>query len=252
MLLTLGCWPAVLWSRVPLERCLQPQEQTLTFKVMHCRLFGAVVHLAWCETAMRRRAKPRGFCACPKYANTAVPVQLPPALAPALAQASVSALQRDAAAGDRDEDEDDGRGGERATYGVVTAAARTSNSTVAVMCGLVRCVRVSQRVRSECAQGMGRGSFKCSNVQSMDNLCRAGIDSDSCVHGLDGDVGGGHVEGLEHDLAHLLPVRPGVQGRGARSAGPCDPPGPRAARCRRCGARSDTAGGGVSRGWGGD
>ena len=182
----------LLASRVPLERCLQPQEQTLTFKVMHCRLFGAVVHLAWCETAMRRRAKPRGFCACPKYANTAVPVQLPPALAPALAQASVSALQRDAAAGDRDEDEDDGRGGERATYGVVTAAARTSSSTVAVMCGLVRCVRVSQRVRSECAQGMGRGSFKCSNVQSMDNLCRAGVDSDPCVH----------VCGLQVCLAH--------------------------------------------------
>merc|ERR1719293_512983 len=31
-------------------------------------------------------------------------------------------------------------------------------------------------------------------------------------HGLDGDVHGGHVEGLEHDLGHLLPVGLGVEG----------------------------------------
>merc|ERR1712130_596379 len=31
-------------------------------------------------------------------------------------------------------------------------------------------------------------------------------------HGLDGDVHGGHVEGLEHDLGHLLPVGLGVKG----------------------------------------
>merc|ERR1711863_176205 len=31
-------------------------------------------------------------------------------------------------------------------------------------------------------------------------------------HGLDGDVHGGHVEGLEHDLSHLLPVGLGVEG----------------------------------------
>merc|ERR1711971_801690 len=31
-------------------------------------------------------------------------------------------------------------------------------------------------------------------------------------HGLDGDVHGGHVEGLEHDLCHLLPVGLGVEG----------------------------------------
>merc|ERR1712037_853598 len=31
-------------------------------------------------------------------------------------------------------------------------------------------------------------------------------------HGLDGNVHGGHVEGLEHDLGHLLPVGLGVQG----------------------------------------
>merc|ERR1712130_135677 len=31
-------------------------------------------------------------------------------------------------------------------------------------------------------------------------------------HSLDGDVHGGHVEGLEHDLGHLLPVGPGVEG----------------------------------------
>merc|ERR1719195_712234 len=31
-------------------------------------------------------------------------------------------------------------------------------------------------------------------------------------HGLDGDVHGGGVEGLEHDLGHLLPVGLGVQG----------------------------------------
>ena len=30
--------------------------------------------------------------------------------------------------------------------------------------------------------------------------------------GLDGDVHGGHVEGLEHDLGHLLPVGLGVEG----------------------------------------
>lgn len=32
-------------------------------------------------------------------------------------------------------------------------------------------------------------------------------------HGLDGDVHSGGVEGLEHDLGHLLPVSLGVQGR---------------------------------------
>ena len=32
-------------------------------------------------------------------------------------------------------------------------------------------------------------------------------------HGLDGHVHGGHVEGLEHDLGHLLPVGLGVEGR---------------------------------------
>merc|ERR1719220_2993782 len=31
-------------------------------------------------------------------------------------------------------------------------------------------------------------------------------------HSLDGDVHGGHVEGLEHDLSHLLPVGLGVEG----------------------------------------
>merc|ERR1712130_602869 len=31
-------------------------------------------------------------------------------------------------------------------------------------------------------------------------------------HSLDGDVLGGHVEGLEHDLGHLLPVGLGVEG----------------------------------------
>merc|ERR1740122_227254 len=31
-------------------------------------------------------------------------------------------------------------------------------------------------------------------------------------HSLDGDVHGGHVEGLEHDLGHLLPVGLGVEG----------------------------------------
>merc|ERR1719390_560707 len=31
-------------------------------------------------------------------------------------------------------------------------------------------------------------------------------------HGLDGDVHGGHVEGLEHDLGHLLTVGLGVEG----------------------------------------
>merc|ERR1712242_292018 len=31
-------------------------------------------------------------------------------------------------------------------------------------------------------------------------------------HGLDGDVHGGHVEGLEHDLGHLLTVSLGVEG----------------------------------------
>merc|ERR1719336_1723164 len=31
-------------------------------------------------------------------------------------------------------------------------------------------------------------------------------------YGLDGDVHGGHVEGLEHDLGHLLPVGLGVEG----------------------------------------
>merc|ERR1719190_287302 len=31
-------------------------------------------------------------------------------------------------------------------------------------------------------------------------------------HGLDSDVHGGHVEGLEHDLGHLLPVGLGVKG----------------------------------------
>ena len=31
-------------------------------------------------------------------------------------------------------------------------------------------------------------------------------------HGLDGDVHGGGVEGLEHDLSHLLSVGLGVQG----------------------------------------
>merc|ERR1712015_5328 len=30
--------------------------------------------------------------------------------------------------------------------------------------------------------------------------------------GLDGDVHGGHVEGLEHDLSHLLTVSLGVEG----------------------------------------
>merc|ERR1719443_1617253 len=31
-------------------------------------------------------------------------------------------------------------------------------------------------------------------------------------HSLDGDIHGRHVEGLEHDLGHLLPVGLGVQG----------------------------------------
>merc|ERR1719367_1988558 len=31
-------------------------------------------------------------------------------------------------------------------------------------------------------------------------------------HGLDGDVHSGSVEGLKHDLSHLLPVGLGVQG----------------------------------------
>ncbi|KAE9412064.1 hypothetical protein Angca_000822, partial [Angiostrongylus cantonensis] len=31
-------------------------------------------------------------------------------------------------------------------------------------------------------------------------------------HGLDGDVHGGRVEGLEHDLSHLLAVGLGVEG----------------------------------------
>merc|ERR1711911_40740 len=31
-------------------------------------------------------------------------------------------------------------------------------------------------------------------------------------HSLDGDIHGGHVEGLEHDLGHLLPVSLGVEG----------------------------------------
>merc|ERR1719362_2409961 len=31
-------------------------------------------------------------------------------------------------------------------------------------------------------------------------------------HSLDGNVHGGHVEGLEHDLGHLLPVGLGVEG----------------------------------------
>merc|ERR1712203_1238716 len=31
-------------------------------------------------------------------------------------------------------------------------------------------------------------------------------------HSLDGDVHGGHVEGLEHDLSHLLTVSLGVEG----------------------------------------
>ena len=31
-------------------------------------------------------------------------------------------------------------------------------------------------------------------------------------HSLDGDVHGGGVEGLEHDLGHLLPVGLGVEG----------------------------------------
>merc|ERR1719189_3015428 len=31
-------------------------------------------------------------------------------------------------------------------------------------------------------------------------------------HGLDGDIHGGGVEGLEHDLGHLLPVGLGVEG----------------------------------------
>jgi hypothetical protein len=33
-------------------------------------------------------------------------------------------------------------------------------------------------------------------------------------HSLDGDIHGGGVEGLEHDLIHLLSVGLGVQGRG--------------------------------------
>lgn len=32
-------------------------------------------------------------------------------------------------------------------------------------------------------------------------------------HGLNGDVHGGRVEGLEHDLRHLLPIGLGVHGR---------------------------------------
>merc|ERR1719193_2336464 len=31
-------------------------------------------------------------------------------------------------------------------------------------------------------------------------------------HSLDGDIHGGHVEGLKHDLGHLLPVGLGVEG----------------------------------------
>ena len=51
-------------------------------------------------------------------------------------------------------------------------------------------------------------------------------------HGLDGHVHGGGVEGLEHDLGHLLTVGLGVEGGLCEQDG-CAPRGPHAARCRK-------------------
>ena len=56
-------------------------------------------------------------------------------------------------------------------------------------------------------------------------------------HGLDGDVHGGGVEGLEHDLSHLLTVGLGVEG-GLSQAERGAPREQHGARCRRCDARS--------------
>ena len=56
-------------------------------------------------------------------------------------------------------------------------------------------------------------------------------------HGLDGDVHGGGIEGLEHDLRHLFPCWPWGWG-GLQWAGRGAPRGLHGARCRRCDARS--------------
>ena len=56
-------------------------------------------------------------------------------------------------------------------------------------------------------------------------------------HGLDGDVHGRDVEGLEHDLGHLLAVGLRVE-RGLGEQDGVLLGRQRAARCRRCGARS--------------
>merc|ERR1719293_88592 len=54
------------------------------------------------------------------------------------------------------------------------------------------------------------GELAASQVQTDDSGGTArGVQGE---HSLDGDVHGGHVEGLEHDLGHLLPVGLGVEG----------------------------------------
>ena len=55
-------------------------------------------------------------------------------------------------------------------------------------------------------------------------------------HGLNGDVHGGGVEGLEHDLSHLLRLALGFRGASVKRTGVLQEQ--HGARCRRCDARS--------------
>ena len=67
--------------------------------------------------------------------------------------------------------------------------------------------RVGQRVSVENGHQVGH---TVSGVADDTGELSGGVEGQ---HGLDGDVKSGHVEGVEHDLGHLLSVDLGVQGR---------------------------------------
>merc|ERR1719195_705753 len=80
----------------------------------------------------------------------------------------------------------------------------------------VVCELTSSQVQTE--DGVGKGITFIDGDSVGDTITRVHDNTSGTARGiegkdsLDGDVHGGHVEGLEHDLGHLLPVGLGVQG----------------------------------------
>merc|ERR1712212_342189 len=79
----------------------------------------------------------------------------------------------------------------------------------------VVCELTSSQVQTE--DGVGEGITFIDGDGVGDTITRVHDNTSGTARGiegkdsLDGDIHGGHVEGLEHDLSHLLPVGLGVQ-----------------------------------------